>query len=190
MLVGGPSSILKAVTNLLEGDSVKSVFEGLLKGLAIDLGLGIAFTLPPGVLDDLLKIFAQKAVEDKLKSQSSKYTATLQAKLQGDLARILQLDANGERHLTIRKDFYDLLVRLGKGADIYLPTKPAGYCASNADCDDGNWCNGAERCVNEKCVAGTKPCLARERCNSRAQTCIENCGGNGKMCPKDYVAIR
>jgi subtilisin-like proprotein convertase family protein len=30
-----------------------------------------------------------------------------------------------------------------------------GSCGSNADCDDGNACNGAETCVNTQCTPGT-----------------------------------
>src|SRR5262249_12259141 len=31
-------------------------------------------------------------------------------------------------------------------------------CASDADCNDSNWCNGAETCNSGVCVAGTPPC--------------------------------
>lgn len=43
-------------------------------------------------------------------------------------------------------------------------------CTSNAECDDGNYCNGAETCSNGSCVAGTPPCPAGA-CNEITDTC-------------------
>ncbi len=52
-------------------------------------------------------------------------------------------------------------------------------CLSNADCDDGNPCNGVETCVNNSCVAGTpivcndgNPCNGTETCNPADGSCL------------------
>jgi hypothetical protein len=37
----------------------------------------------------------------------------------------------------------------------YLAVKPAKNCSIDAECSDGLYCNGAEKCVNSVCQAGT-----------------------------------
>lgn len=44
-------------------------------------------------------------------------------------------------------------------------------CDSDVDCNDGNFCNGAESCVNGTCVAGTSPCWVGEICNEATGEC-------------------
>lgn len=44
-------------------------------------------------------------------------------------------------------------------------------CTSNADCDDGCFCNGAEMCDDGTCVAGTDPCADTIDCT--ADACLE-----------------
>lgn len=50
-------------------------------------------------------------------------------------------------------------------------------CNSNADCDDGLFCNGAEVCVNSTCQAGTAPDCAdslactEDRCSEELRLC-------------------
>jgi len=36
----------------------------------------------------------------------------------------------------------------------YLAVKPVPKCSSDAECDDGLYCNGAEKCVNSVCKSG------------------------------------
>lgn len=43
-------------------------------------------------------------------------------------------------------------------------------CLDNAGCDDGQFCNGEEQCVNGACVAGTPPCSV-EDCDEVSDTC-------------------
>ncbi|MHC5110736.1 MAG: S8 family serine peptidase [Planctomycetota bacterium] len=45
-------------------------------------------------------------------------------------------------------------------------------CESNAQCDDGVFCNGAEICVNNVCQTGNDPCPARA-CSEGNQTCFD-----------------
>ncbi len=73
----------------------------------------------------------------------------------------------------------------------------AAGCADNAECDDGNPCNGAETCVDAVCQAGTAVnCDAGFTCNAADGTCdcdddascddgdacngAETCGANGE----------
>jgi hypothetical protein len=37
----------------------------------------------------------------------------------------------------------------------YLAVKPVPKCSSDAECDDGLYCNGAEKCINNTCQKGT-----------------------------------
>ena len=51
----------------------------------------------------------------------------------------------------------------------------AGGCTEDADCDDLLFCNGAETCVAEECVAGTDPCTGDtpECIEEGTGTCVE-----------------
>jgi hypothetical protein len=54
------------------------------------------------------------------------------------------------------------------------PQGPHGVCASNADCDDGLFCNGAETCQDGACVAGTAPaCTSPQVCNEWLRACAQ-----------------
>ena len=44
-------------------------------------------------------------------------------------------------------------------------------CASDAECDDGLFCNGLETCVNGTCVDGADPCGVDETCNETTNSC-------------------
>jgi hypothetical protein len=46
-------------------------------------------------------------------------------------------------------------------------------CTKASQCDDGNFCNGAEQCVNDACVPGTPPCNDGLTCNG-VETCAKN----------------
>jgi len=55
-------------------------------------------------------------------------------------------------------------------------------CSADADCDDGLFCNGAERCIPSDpsagangCVAGTNPCISPCVCSEGTKSC----GGAG-----------
>ncbi len=81
--------------------------------------------------------------------------------------------------------------------DAYRATSTPG-CSSNADCDDGDVCNGAETCQAGACNSGTPlvcapgqtcdssagcvgSCLPRNAtCSSNADCCSNNCRGNGR----------
>jgi hypothetical protein len=49
------------------------------------------------------------------------------------------------------------------------PPNPVG-CVSDANCDDGVFCNGAERCVTSACRTGDNPC-PDQLCNEQTDTC-------------------
>jgi subtilisin family serine protease len=81
----------------------------------------------------------------------------------------------------------------------------AGGCSVNADCYDGEFCNGAETCDAGNCVAGSDPCPGQtcdeaidvcvplvcdddgtcetgEDCNNCSGDCISGSGGGGADC--------
>jgi hypothetical protein len=49
-------------------------------------------------------------------------------------------------------------------------------CASDADCDDGEYCNGEEICdtVSGECISGEPPCVEGELCDEEEDTCFTN----------------
>ena len=58
-------------------------------------------------------------------------------------------------------------------------------CQSNSACDDGSYCNGAERCDPTDdgadklgCVAGKPPCDAEGRCSEKLGECLGACTEN------------
>lgn len=57
--------------------------------------------------------------------------------------------------------------------------KVPGSCSSDADCDDGIFCNGAEICQAGKCVLDQRdPCddaQANERCDEVSKSCLPPC---------------
>ena len=59
--------------------------------------------------------------------------------------------------------------KVGYGAN-YIEMEE--QCKSNADCDDGFFCNGAETCVDGFCREGTYPC-PDWACDEIANTCVE-----------------
>lgn len=48
---------------------------------------------------------------------------------------------------------------------------PEEECSGDSDCDDGLYCNGAERCLSGVCTAGSKPCGDAQICNEATDTC-------------------
>ena len=46
-------------------------------------------------------------------------------------------------------------------------------CASDAECDDGLFCNGVEPCVNQTCQMGATPCAAGLSCDELNGVCFD-----------------
>lgn len=94
--------------------------------------------------------------------------------------------------------FYDV----DAGADVPVPAdRPdgaapvraplGGPCATDAECDDGRFCDGVERCVSGRCARGADPCddgarCTRETCDEAARRCArvadESVCGDGDPC--------
>jgi hypothetical protein len=47
-------------------------------------------------------------------------------------------------------------------------------CVGNVDCDDGQYCNGAETCESNVCASGTPPCISLSYCDEVQDVCL--CG--------------
>ena len=69
-------------------------------------------------------------------------------------------------------------------------------CRVAADCDDGTFCNGAERCDPDAtsadargCVAGDAPCDADERCDEGADECLVGCAIDDDVDGDGVVAV-
>jgi hypothetical protein len=51
---------------------------------------------------------------------------------------------------------------------------PPPDCTGDADCDDGNFCNGAETCVEGVCQNSQNPCDPEQQiCSESLNTCID-----------------
>jgi lysyl endopeptidase len=65
----------------------------------------------------------------------------------------------------------------------FLDPGTTGGCTSDAECDDGLFCNGAETCVNGTCQSGSDPCGVGMICDEAAKTCSTlSCGINKASC--------
>ncbi len=58
-----------------------------------------------------------------------------------------------------------------------------GGCRANIDCLDSDFCNGDERCVTGRCVAGTNPCDDSNPCT------IDSCSSSLRQCSYSTQAI-
>jgi hypothetical protein len=45
-------------------------------------------------------------------------------------------------------------------------------CTIDADCDDGEFCNGAEFCVSNACTSGPDACLPGQTCDEGTDECL------------------
>ncbi len=55
-------------------------------------------------------------------------------------------------------------------------------CLIDGDCDDGLFCNGAETCDVDRCVAGALPCVVGQSCDEPTDSCSpigNDCNNNG-----------
>ncbi|MCP4713986.1 MAG: hypothetical protein GY868_02625 [Deltaproteobacteria bacterium] len=50
---------------------------------------------------------------------------------------------------------------------------PVPECTGSADCDDGAYCNGAEKCIEGVCAAGEPPCNNTQLCSESPAACLE-----------------
>jgi hypothetical protein len=58
------------------------------------------------------------------------------------------------------------------GDPVHADPIPLDGCATNADCDDGLFCNGAEVCVAGNCILGVAPCdLTTHTCDEAVDAC-------------------
>ena len=70
---------------------------------------------------------------------------------------------------------------------------PPTLCVGDADCDDGNFCDGAERCVDGRCAAGTPPdcgdgvACTVDACDDVADACVHV--ADDSLCPLDRQCI-
>ncbi len=62
--------------------------------------------------------------------------------------------------------------QLGQRFLAELPGTPTPTgCIEDATCDDGLFCNGAERCLDGICTASTSPCAAGQNCDEQSNSC-------------------
>ncbi|KLU81005.1 hypothetical protein MAPG_00100 [Magnaporthiopsis poae ATCC 64411] len=185
-ILGGTSSLLKAVTTILKGDGLGAMWKHVRQHV-LDVAVGGVLSLPFDLLDGLLELVARAYVEERQggAAKVAAYSGEMEKKLRTAVASALKLDANGERSFVLRKEIVGLVRQFGDGADIWLSDRPAGFCSSDAECSDAKFCNGVEKCVANKCVAGSRPCLGDETCLESSKRCLPNCGGRtGRVCPR------
>ncbi len=55
-------------------------------------------------------------------------------------------------------------------------------CSRDAECDDGAYCNGAERCAGGMCAPGTSPCAGTcDEAADRCMACMDDADGDGSI---------
>lgn len=59
-----------------------------------------------------------------------------------------------------------------KGIAYYCYKCKEGGCVSDAECDDGLFCNGTETCNGDKCLPGEEPCHGQE-CDEQGDFCYD-----------------
>jgi hypothetical protein len=70
-------------------------------------------------------------------------------------------------------------------------------CQSDADCDDGAFCNGTEACFNGSCLAGTDPCPSGICDEAGSECLLPSCDADGvcelgedcDACPADCPSV-
>ncbi len=70
---------------------------------------------------------------------------------------------------------------LGTGQMTLDTLVPGAGCTTSAECDDGQFCNGAETCVANACQAGTDPCPG-QACDEAADQCTTGTCDNDSVC--------
>jgi hypothetical protein len=70
--------------------------------------------------------------------------------------------------------FFASLVLFACSADAggFDPDDDAGMTGCAEVCDDGDFCNGVERCVAGACVDGEPPCAGELRCDAENERCL------------------
>jgi len=80
--------------------------------------------------------------------------------------------------------------------DVLRSLATLGPCESDAACDDGNFCNGADACTDGACLSGSDPCPG-QLCDELLDECyVLGCNGNGVCdvhedcvsCPSDCAS--
>lgn len=59
---------------------------------------------------------------------------------------------------------------------------PIIECTQDADCDNGIFCDGPEKCVTNSCTSGVPPCTSDETCNEAGNSCDAACTVVGPSC--------
>ena len=87
-----------------------------------------------------------------------------------------------------------LLILASSGAIMFVAGCTTGggetgtTCTDDADCDDGQFCNGAETCLAGVCQSGSSPCSAGQSCDEDTDTCdaaVTDADGDGVLDSED-----
>ena len=76
-------------------------------------------------------------------------------------------------------------------ADIVKISAQSPGCQSDHQCDDGLWCNGTERCIEQSCQPGELPCADLTEacievvCNELQKSCTQTEREDGESCTDD-----
>jgi hypothetical protein len=60
-------------------------------------------------------------------------------------------------------------------------------CTTDANCDDGLFCNGAETCIDGFCQPGAAPCAAGQSCDEATDSCTTDSCNSEADCDDDDV---
>lgn len=98
-IVGFKSSLLRSVTSLLKGDSLKSVFKDLTRSLLYDFGATVVLGIGalPRPLESLVFDALANIAERKIERESKGFGETLEDKLNEEVRSALKVGSDGKR---------------------------------------------------------------------------------------------
>lgn len=140
-VVGVSSTILKAITAVFTGESIKDIV-----GNALLFDYGIPILLGVGALPNLLEQFIWNRIlnlaEHIIDKKSKGFGPDLEDKLQADINSALKVRGDGKRVIVIKRDIVNLFRLSGVAADVFIraPVDPSVDCDRRAKqaCSSGD----------------------------------------------------
>ncbi len=84
---------------------------------------------------------------------------------------IVPSDVPGQDTLLVVNGDEILSYRLPAESQLDFVIATRDECSTQAECDDGRWCDGLETCQDGMCVAGSAPCADSALCNEEEERC-------------------
>ncbi|CAN8065719.1 unnamed protein product [Agarophyton chilense] len=126
-IVGFKSTLLKSISGLFKGDSLKDVFKELKQSLIYDIGAPIVLGIGalPRPLEALIFDALGNIAERKIEREANGFSENLEDKLNEELRRALKVGADGKRVIIFKGNFLNLLGESANINDLFVePRRP------------------------------------------------------------------